>query len=125
MKEKGFTLIELIASIVLLGIIALIVFPEVNNTINNSKEKAYNTQIESLINSTKSLAAKHTELLPDIGSDEIVCITPTILMNYGEIETDNIVDPRDKSKLKGFVLISYNIEYNQYVYEFSLSCPNE
>ncbi|MGX6442930.1 prepilin-type N-terminal cleavage/methylation domain-containing protein [Neobacillus sp. K501] len=39
-EQKGLTLIELLAVIVILGIIAAIAIPSINNVINNSKEKA-------------------------------------------------------------------------------------
>ena len=43
--KKGFTLIELICVIVLLGLIAMIAIPTINTAINNSKERAYNEQV--------------------------------------------------------------------------------
>ena len=41
MKNKGFTMIELLAVIVILAIIALIATPVVIKTINNAREKAF------------------------------------------------------------------------------------
>ena len=43
--KKGFTLVELLAVIILLGVIGLIVVPSITKTINNSKEDLYNDQI--------------------------------------------------------------------------------
>lgn len=45
-KNKGFTLVELLAVIVILGLIALIAVPMVLNNIKKTKEDLYNTQIE-------------------------------------------------------------------------------
>ena len=39
--KKGFTLVELITVLIILAVIGLIVFPTVNSTIKESKEKAY------------------------------------------------------------------------------------
>ena len=41
MKKKGFTLVELVAVILVLGIILLIAVPLVTNLITNSQKSAY------------------------------------------------------------------------------------
>ena len=42
--KKGFTLIEIIAVIILIGVIALITYPIIDKTIKNSEEKALEKQ---------------------------------------------------------------------------------
>ena len=49
MKNKAFTLIELLAVIIILGILMLIAIPSVTNYINNSKKATYITTINQLI----------------------------------------------------------------------------
>ena len=46
--KKGFTLIELIAVLVLLSLIAIFTFPSVNKTIKDRKEALYNVQIDNI-----------------------------------------------------------------------------
>ena len=41
-KIKGFTLVELIAVVAILGLIALVVYPAIASVIRNSRESAYN-----------------------------------------------------------------------------------
>ena len=41
MRQKGFTLLELLAVIVILAIVALITVPLIMNTIEDAKEGAY------------------------------------------------------------------------------------
>ncbi len=123
--KKGFTLVELLAVIILIGITCLIVFPEVNDAMNRSKQKAYETQIKNLINSTKEMVIKDTSILPDINSSNIVCVSPTQLKEAGKIESDIINDPRKSGDfINGYILISYSTDYNQYIYEYSETCPN-
>ncbi len=123
MNKKGFTLIEVLAVIVILSIIALIVFPEINKIMKNSKQKAYNTQIDSLVEATRKLAQKDNTLYPE-GSN-VVCVTLQQLRQAGEIETDEIYDPRDTNvKLTGVIVISNSNEYNQYIYTYSETCPH-
>ena len=41
-KKNGFTLVELVAILAVLGVIAILVLPGVKSNINNKKEKQYN-----------------------------------------------------------------------------------
>ena len=48
--KKGFTLIELMAVIVVLGIIALIAIPMIANILKDSQESLFRTSIQNIIN---------------------------------------------------------------------------
>lgn len=50
--KKGFTLVELLAVIVILAVIMVISVPIVLNVINNSKKSAFETDVKSLIDIT-------------------------------------------------------------------------
>lgn len=52
MNKKGFTLVELIASIVIIGIIIVIMVPVVLNTSNKVKETNYKNLKDAIIQST-------------------------------------------------------------------------
>lgn len=56
--KKGFTLIELICVIVLLGLIAMIAIPTINTAINNSKERAYNEQVTLIEDTARKYMSK-------------------------------------------------------------------
>lgn len=49
-NNKGFTLAEVLAVIVILAIIGLITIPIYNNIINNSKKQTYTDSMHALIN---------------------------------------------------------------------------
>ena len=52
MKNKAFTLIELLAVIIILGILMLIAIPSVTNYINNSRKNTYVTTVNELVKGT-------------------------------------------------------------------------
>ena len=65
MKKKGFTLVELLAVIIILSLVLVIAVPSVNKYIKQSKEKAYNTQISTIIEAAQAYASTNLELLPN------------------------------------------------------------
>ena len=67
-KAKGFTLIELIAVIAILGLIALIVYPAITSVIRNSRESAYNDQVNVIVKAAKEWSIDNANTLPDDGT---------------------------------------------------------
>ena len=53
MIKKGFTLVELLAVIMILGLVGLIAIPTVTKVIKNSKQKLYDSQITMIEQSGK------------------------------------------------------------------------
>ncbi len=80
MKNKAFTLIELLAVIIILAIIALIATPIILNVIEDSRKSANRSQIEILLNGAETYYANG--LLNDITFDETKEL-------YSEIKTTN------------------------------------
>ena len=54
MNNKGFTLIELIAMVVILGILMLVSVPNIAGIIKNNKEKAVAEDVSRLVNNAKT-----------------------------------------------------------------------
>ena len=48
LNSKGFTLIEVLATVVLIAILGLVAVPNVLNTINKSKENSYKILIDDI-----------------------------------------------------------------------------
>ena len=53
MKKKGFTVVELLAIIVVLGVIVVVVVPQIGGTVDSKKEGEYNKLIEMIETSAK------------------------------------------------------------------------
>lgn len=124
MKKKGFTLIEILAVIVVLGLLAAIITPTVNKLLGDSEEQLEKEQINKIITATKKYVVENSNILPDINSDKEVIIKTTTLIEKGVINGDKIINPNTKNEIDGCVKIKYDKNYNQYNYEYSEQCDN-
>lgn len=80
--KKGFTLVELLAVIVVLGGISLIVIPSVQRNLAKSKDQTYNAQISTIEEAAKSWAADNIDSIPDNGSSTTITLQDLINGNY-------------------------------------------
>ena len=90
-NQKGMTLVELLAVVVILGIVAAIAVPSINGIIENSKKDAHKSNALLIINSVK--LGITTGQLPDSNSD----ITLNQLVQNGLLDSVPS-DPSNKGK---------------------------
>jgi type IV pilus assembly protein PilA len=115
--KKGFTLIELLAVIIILSIILVIVVPTVMDTINDSKDKAYNVTVTSIEEAAKSyLYLNSTLYVDDFLEDGNITVTLQLLKDNGFLDED-VKNPKTNEVMSGYVLITYLSE-NKYSFEF-------
>ena len=116
-KQKAFTLIELMAVVIILGIISTVAVSAINTSIRNSKEKLYVEQIGRLEKGVEKWAVDNTTRLP-IDNSGIVFFSVDSLKDEGIVDSDSIVDPRTDEQLQGCVTIKYETAYQQYSYDY-------
>lgn len=92
MKNKGFTLVELIATLIILSIIALIVTPNILVSISDYKNQVYDNNIQAIKGAAISWAADNVSDT-HFPSDENISLLVTIeeLIKEGHID-ENIKD---------------------------------
>ena len=89
--KKGFTLIELIMVICLLGIIAIITVPVITKLINNSKDESYKEQKKLVINAAKQyMTAEKSKREFGIST----CINVSDLQKFGYLSKNSIKNPK-------------------------------
>ncbi len=114
--KKGFTLIEIIAVIVILGIIGIIVVPISNGVIKRSNEKMYNEQVTRIIDACKSYVLENDNNDPDENYQNTISIST--LKNEGYLDNSKeLINPKTKKEMKGYVKVTYS-SYEGYSYEY-------
>ncbi|MDD2434913.1 MAG: prepilin-type N-terminal cleavage/methylation domain-containing protein [Bacilli bacterium] len=110
--KKGFTLIEVLAVIIILGIIALIVVPLVNDSIQSSREKVRNNQIETIERAAEQWALLNDNVIVNHGGEYILLFEE--LIGLGLLKNETIIDPTTNEPFEGYIYISWEEDYNQY-----------
>lgn len=114
MKKKGFTLVELLGVMTVLGIIALLIIPAVEKTISNSKKKGLENQKNTIISGAKSWMTDNKELVED---DEVI-VTVGDLKQEGYLEF-NIKNPITNKCISNNTEVLITIEGKKYKYKIN------
>lgn len=119
MKNKAFTLVELLAVITILALLALIALPAISKQMGNSKETLYNAQIKSIEESAKAWGADNLFKLPE--DDACITVTLGYLKDLGYIDS-SVINPKNNEEFSNTeTFVSIRKEQNQYVYEVKTS----
>ena len=114
MKKRGFTLLELLSVIVILGILGLIIVPTVDRSIKDFRAEAYEDQLNNIILAARSWGADHPLELP-LNDGDIITITLGSLKNGGYVDVD-IKNPTTNQLFPDDMLIEIERKGNNYEY---------
>lgn len=114
--KKGFTLVELLVVIALLGIIAVMVTTSVIGIMNRSRSSLSESQISTLEKAAEQWGTINPDKMPLDNS--IYEVDIETLADEGYIDSADLENPKDGSQLCGVVEISYDTSKNQYRYNF-------
>ena len=125
MKQKAFTLVELLAVILLIGLIAGIAIPSVTKIVENRKKKLYELTIKELKNIAKTYAANNPDVYVTVDEMGYLYIPIGKLCDESYINCP-VINPKNNREITGSILIkavdeSYTYEYtddSQYVITF-------
>ena len=120
MKNKGFTLVELLAVVAVLILLITVITPKVINQLSTSEEVTRQEQINTLIDIAKIYTNENTDKLPEEDKAPISLITIEELKQAGLINKSQIIDPKTKEQMTGCIRIT--IENNNYKYTYNNNC---
>ncbi len=115
MKNKGFTLVELLAIIVILGVVAAIITPVVQKSLKANKEKVYEILVDQIKDYTKDYLTKNTNQLPD-NDGEVSTIKFIDLKKEGLLQI-NVVNPINDNIISNESVVKVTRKNNNYTYE--------
>ena len=117
--KKGFTLIEVLGALIVLGAISAIVFVIVGNIINTSRDSIYKKNESLLVEKARSYALSSDFVFPlNLGDYNIIELST--LKQNGMI--DKMVDPKDSSILCDGKVYVYKAVSTTYEYIPYLEC---
>jgi len=114
----GFTLVELLAVIVILGVILTIAIPNILNIIEKARIDAIIRNEEMLVNATKKYLVSNTNILPTNVGDTVEVTLNSLKSNQ---LIDSIKNPRNNNECNGYVLVT-KLGNNEYDYTPQLNC---
>ena len=97
MNKKGFTLIEILAVIVLISVIVAIAVPNIRNMNKSVLEKEYNSKIENIKSASVLYAQDNLDIFPNT-------ITVETLINAEYINSDIKINEANCNNQKGCLI---------------------
>ena len=117
MNKKGFTLVELLAVLIIISIVSLITFPAIGSVIVRSRDNLYDIQILDIKKAAQKWSIEHPELLDATHANDIYI--PLASFRYsGYLEPDPIKNPKDRTEMEGCIRIKYNIKEKKNIYDY-------
>ena len=112
--KKGFTLVELLGTITILGVIMLIVSPIARNIIKESKEELYEVQVSNIEDALKNWVVDNSRLLPE-NEGETITITLGQLKAGGYVEAE-LRNPKNNKCFGNDMLLTVTRHQKNYIY---------
>lgn len=118
--KKGFTLIKLLVTIIILGILVLVVLFSANKLIMARNKEHYNNSEKLMIQASKNYFADYIDYLPkEVGSNTRVLLSALVLEEYIDMIKD--VNGNDCDDKKSYVEVE-KTSNSEYLYKAHLVC---
>lgn len=113
-RKNGFTLAELLGVITILGLLALLIVPAIDKTLQDSNKTLYQAQIESIKDGAKDWSSDHLNELPVNGGS--ITVTLSDLIAGGYVSSD-IKNPITDEYFPSSLTVKITEQNSKYKYE--------
>ena len=120
-NNKGFSMVELLAVIVILGILATISIAAIQGIISRAKVKYYKTQENNMVNATRSYLEANKENYPKINGAMSYIYLNNLMDNKFIDQVKDYQKKNCDNKVSYVQVFKYN---DDYMYTAYLKCPN-
>ena len=115
MKKRGFTLVELLGVIAIIGVLTLVAMPSVEKAIEEGQENIYELQINNIKSGLKNWATDNTDLLPTKDKQQIsLTLGQLKLEGYVEMKIQN---PKNNKCFGNDMVLTITRNKKNYIYE--------
>ena len=106
--KKGFTLIEILAVVVIIGLVSILVIPKITNSLKNKKSDVDTTTNNIVLTAAKNYINNNLNKFDKVDNN-IFCLPLTTLTRNGYLDSPvkNVTDDKDITNSKS-VKITYN-----------------
>lgn len=124
MKRKGFTLAELLAVIVVLGLVAVITIPAVTKALGEYKVRLCNEQVANIEEAARVWGSDNFFSLPDTNGEVLnPALTLKVLQDGGYIK-EEIKNPINSTEIPETTTITVKRENKKVTYKVNYSCES-
>lgn len=115
-SKNGFTLVEVLAVMIILGLLMILIIPAYTSIFTGIKRNSYQNKIVELTNAAKKYGNKVKdevkEYMDDPNKKGCYIVEPSLLIEKGYIQSDldnkpALIDPADNLEMTGVVRICY------------------
>ena len=117
--KKGFTLAELLGVIVILGLICLVAFPPIMDSIKKSKNNISEATLNIIYSATDIYVNNHPRVFKLIENNKY-CLKIQNLIDEGNLSKD-LTDPDTNKKIDPERYIKVVVKNNKYYYSMAKS----
>lgn len=129
MGRKGFTLVEMLAVVVIMGLILIVVIPQIQNQLANRKESVHEATLEMIYDAAEDLTSSDPSTFQKVYNDEndrsMYCITLQDLVDAGKLEAPIKNFKNGKELDLSYVVRATTNQYNEFEYYFTESTDCE
>ncbi len=116
--KKAFTLIELLAVLVIIALLATITFVAVNSILKNARENTLEEQITKIEQAAQTYLNENIYLY----SENTIQVEIQTLKEEGYIKNEDLKNPVNNEVMNGCVEVSFQTSSNQYEFTYMEEC---